>query len=128
MEQIRKIQKRYCSTALAVAIFAALLFFLAGQKPVGKGLILGTLFSILNFILMGETLPMRLLKARGKTFLVSIGSISVRYLLLAVPLVVAIKVEQFNLIAAIWGIFMIQFVILSEHFFSAFTNLRNNHS
>jgi hypothetical protein len=35
--------------------------------------------------------------------------------LLAIPLIVAVKYEQFNLVAAILGIFMIQLVILAEH-------------
>ena len=54
-------------------------------------------------------------RSKAKTISLSMGSIFIRYLLLAVPLVAAIKYEQFNLVATILGIFMIQLVILAEH-------------
>lgn len=117
METIRQIQKKYCSRAITAAIFAGLFLILAGQKPMGKGLILGTFFSILNFILMGETLPLRMGKSKGKTFMLALGSIYFRYIILAIPLIMAIKFEQLNLFAAIFGIFLIQIVILADHFY-----------
>jgi len=102
---------------MILAILFCLFFIMIGCKPIGKGLVLGTLFSIINFILMGETLPMRIGKSRRKTFLISICSMGFRYALLAVPLVLSIKVEQFSLFAVIAGIFMIQMVILTDHVF-----------
>jgi len=124
MEQIRQTQKKYCSAAIAVAIFAGLLFILAGQKPIGKALILGTIFSIVNFILMGETLPFRIGKSKGKTFFISMGSIYFRYIILAIPLIMSIKLEQFNLFAVIFGIFLVQIVIVADHFFSYISSAR----
>jgi hypothetical protein len=52
------------------------------------------------------------------------GSITFRYLLLAIPLIVAVKYEQFNLVASILGIFMIQLVILAEHVLTLVPTLR----
>jgi len=124
MEQIRQTQKKYCSAAIAVAIFAGLLFILAGQKPIGKALILGTVFSIVNFILIGETLPLRIGKSNGKTFFISLGSIYFRYIILAIPLIMAIKLEQFNLFAVIFGIFLIQIVIMADHFYNYISSAR----
>jgi len=115
MESIRQTQKKYCSTAIAVATFAGLLFILAGLKPVGKALILGTIFSIVNFILIGETIPQKIGKSKGKNIFLSLVSILFRYLVLAVPIILAIKFEQFNLFSAIAGIFMVQLVILADH-------------
>ena len=100
---------------MMVAIIGGLVFILAGQQPIGKGLVLGSIFSVINFVLMAETLPMRLGKSKGKTFSVALGSIFVRYAILAIPMVVAIKFEQFNIFATILGIFMIQLMILSDH-------------
>jgi hypothetical protein len=54
-------------------------------------------------------------RSKAKTFSISMGSIIFRYLLLAVPLIIAVKYAQFNLVAAILGIFMIQLIILAEH-------------
>ena len=100
---------------MMVAIIGGLFFILAGQQPIGKGLVLGSIFSVINFVLMGETLPMRLGKSKGLTFSVALGSIFFRYVILAIPMVVAIKFEQFNIFATIVGVFMIQLMILSDH-------------
>ena len=117
MEAIRETQKKYCSRAMVTAIVAAFVFILAGQKSIGKGLVLGTLFSVFSFILMGETLPMRIGKPKGTTFMLVFGSMLLRYLLLAVPIVVAIKVDGFNLVAAILGVFMVQLVLVADQLY-----------
>ena len=124
MEALKQTQKKYATRTLTLAIVIALFLILIGQKPVAKGLILGTVFSVLNFILMGKTIILKFGKSKRKTFSISMGSIIFRYLLLAIPLITALKFEQFNLMAAILGIFMIQFVILTEHLLSFIPSLR----
>jgi len=124
MEALRQTQKKYSSRAITAAIFAGFFLILIGQKAMGKGLILGTVFSIVNFILMGETLPLRLGKSKGKTYLFSFGSIFFRYIIIAVPLVMAIKLEQYNLFSTMLGIFLVQFFILAEHVFSLISSAR----
>ena len=116
MESIRATQKKYGSRAMATAVILALVIIFTGQTALGKGLVLGTLFSVLNFVLMGETLPLKLGQSSKKTFVFSTTSMFLRYILLAIPLVVAAKYEQFHLVTTITGIFMVQFVILAEHF------------
>jgi hypothetical protein len=81
----------------------------------GKGLVLGTIFSVINFVLIGQALPLRIGQSKGKTFFLSLGSIFCRYILMAVPIVVAVKYKQFDLAGAILGLFMIQIVILADH-------------
>jgi len=115
MDAVKQTQKKYTSLVLIISIGVALLFILMGHKPVGKGLILGALFSVLNFILMGKSIAMSFGRSKAKTLSFSMGSIIFRYLLLAIPLITAVKYEQFNLVATILGIFMIQLVILAEH-------------
>ena len=127
MEALRQTQKKYCSRAITVAIFVGFFLILAGQKPLGKGLILGSVFSVVNFILIGETLPMRTGQSKKRTFLLSIGSILLRYFFLAVPLIMAIKLEQFNLSAVIFGIFMIQLVIFTDYLFNLILSTRRKH-
>jgi hypothetical protein len=124
METLKQTQKKYATKTFTLAIVVALFFILIGQKPVAKGLILGTVFSVLNFILMGKTITLKFGKSKRKTFSISLGSIILRYLLLAIPLIAALKFEQFNLVAAILGIFMIQFVILAEHLLTFIPSLR----
>lgn len=126
METVRQLQKKYGSRAMTMAIIISLVFILAGYKAIGKGLILGTLFSIINFVLMGETLSAKLGKASGKTFLMSLGSIFFRYLLMAVPLIIGIKIEQINFFSVIAGLFSVQMVILAGHLASVLTSNRKS--
>jgi predicted lysophospholipase L1 biosynthesis ABC-type transport system permease subunit len=122
MESVSQTQKKYGSRVMVVAIIAGFILILAGLKPVGKGLVLGSIFSVINFVLIGQTLPMRLSQTKRRTFLLSLGSIFFRYALLAVPLIVAVKYEQFDLPAAIFGIFMIQLVILADYLLKLITS------
>ena len=113
---IKATQKKYCSRALLTAIIFGLPFILGGYAPIGKGLILGSLFSIINFILIGETLPMKIGQGSPKKlFAISMGSIGVRFGLLAIPIVMAVKLDQFHLVATVIGIFMVQLAIVSDH-------------
>jgi len=109
---------------MAGAIVIALLLIVAGLKPAGKGLVLGTVFSILNFIIMAQTAPYRLGKTQKKAFALSLGSILFRYVFLAIPLIVAIRFDQFELIAVIFGIFMVQLTIFSDHLLRLFPSQR----
>jgi len=122
MESVSQTQKKYGFRVMIVAIIAAFLLILVGLKPVGKGLVLGSIFSVINFVLIGQTLPLRLSQTKRKTFFFSLGSIFFRYALLAIPLIVAIKFEQFDLPAAIFGIFMIQLVILADYLLNLITS------
>jgi len=107
------------------AIIIGICFFLAGQKPVGKGLVLGAVFSVTNCILIGKALPLRIGRSKRKTFFLSLGSIFFRYALMALPIVVAVKFDQFDLVAAVIGLFMIQLVILADHFLKLIISIRN---
>ena len=115
MESIRSIQKKYGSRAMVIAVIVGFGTVLIGQNSVGKGLILGTLFSVVNFIIMGETLPLKLGRSSKSTFFISLVSMLLRYLLLAVPLIIAVKYDQFHILSAIIGVFMVQVVIVADH-------------
>jgi hypothetical protein len=111
---IRSTQARYGRRALVAAIICAVLMLLLGFKPMGKGLVLGTLFSIVNFILIGQALPHQLGHGKGKTIAIALCSLGGRFTLMAIPLIVAIKIDAINLPATIVGLFMVQIVILVE--------------
>jgi len=115
MDPVRQTQKKYCSRAMTLAILISLGFILAGYKPIGKGLVLGTFFSIINFILMGETLSAKLGETAKKTFVIALGSIFFRYLLLAAPLIIGLKIDQINFFSVIAGIFSVQMVIVVDN-------------
>ena len=109
------VQRRYVSLALTLSVLVGGLLIVSGLRPLGKGLILGTVFSIVNFILMAVALPVRLRYVRGKAFLISITSIYARYALLALPLIWALKQETFALSTTTVGLFMVQIAILGDH-------------
>jgi hypothetical protein len=44
---------------------------------------------------------------------------------MAIPIVVAVKFDQFDLVAAIIGLFMIQYAILADHFLRLINSIRN---
>jgi hypothetical protein len=115
MEAVKQTQKKITRQALALAIIVGFVFILMGHKPIGKGLVLGAIFSVLNFIFMARSIGLKFGRSKGQIFSISIGSIILRYILLAIPLIAALKFEQFNMISTIVGIFMIQLVILADH-------------
>ena len=118
MEAVRDTQKKFGSRAMVTAVMLGFALILAGFQAWGKGLVLGTIFSVLNFVLMGELLPMRLNRSKRRASVVSLVSIFIRYALLAVPLILTFKFESFNLWAVIAGLFMIQFMILTDSIFN----------
>ena len=111
---------------MAAAVILGLLLVVTGYKALGKGLVLGTIFSVINFILMGEALPLRLGKSTGKTYSWSLFSVLFRYALLAVPLVIAVRMEQIHLLTTVLGIFMVQLAILTDHFYQLSSSARNS--
>lgn len=110
-----------------IAVCAAVVLIAAGMKPAGKGLILGTIFSIINFIVMGETLPGKIAGTRRRASVLSWLLLLARYAILAIPLVISIKLENLDIITTIIGLFMIQIVILAEQGIYATTRKNLNY-
>ena len=113
--ELSQLQKRISFWAFSSALILALVFMLLQEKAIAKGLLLGTCFSIINFILLGKSLPMTLLRSRPGASLVGFASILLRYVILAVPLIIGVKSPSFNLIAVIIGVFAIQIVTLCDY-------------
>jgi hypothetical protein len=86
--EVQEIQKRICSWALSGALIVAALFLILGEKAVAKGLVLGTCFSIVNFVLLGKSIPMMLGQSRAKANAIGFGSMLARYGVLAIPIVI----------------------------------------
>jgi hypothetical protein len=128
MESIKETQKKYCSRALFTAIVLFFVFYLCKMIPIGKGLLLGTIFSVINFVLIGYGLPMKIGKTRKNVFFLSLGSIFFRFIILAIPIVTAIKLKQFNLVAVVAGLFSVQLVLLLDHLFNLMFSGRQKQS
>lgn len=111
----REVQKKYGSRAVAAALVVGGSLAVAGLPALGKGLIVGALFSVLNFILIAESLPYKLGRGRSKASLAALASIVLRFSLMAVPLVLAFQYRLFHPLAAAAGLFSIQMAILLDH-------------
>ncbi|MBN2034973.1 MAG: hypothetical protein JW836_17035 [Deltaproteobacteria bacterium] len=114
--EVQELQKRICSWAIGGALVLAALFLIMGQKPVAKGLVLGTCFSIINFVLLGKSIPMLLGQSRRKASVIGLGCVLARYGILAIPIVIGLKLASFDFVAAIIGVFAVQVMILLDHF------------
>ncbi|MDL2268463.1 ATP synthase subunit I [Desulfosarcina sp. OttesenSCG-928-A07] len=114
---LHKIQRSYSSKAFALAVFAGLIALVLGHKTVCRGLVLGGFFSSLNFIWMARTLHKNLHTDRVKASFSAFRNLFFRYLFLAVPVIIAIKFQRFNLVATIVGLFVVQIVILADHLY-----------
>jgi hypothetical protein len=125
METIRHLQKRYCGGALSLAVVLSLVVYLAGWPAMTRGLIVGSLFSALNFALLGKTMARKLADPRRGGGLVTLVAQLGRYLLWAVPVVIAVKLPPVDLPATIAGLFMVPIFIIAD---SVFNLLRGNKS
>ena len=114
METVKQFQKKYGTTAMFIAIALALVLIIIGQKEMAKGLVLGTLFSVINFVLMGESLQLRLGRSRRASTMVSFSLILLRFGLMAIPLIISIRYNQYHIVTTIVGLFMVQVVILTD--------------
>ncbi len=111
---LRQPLRRYGSIALTIAVVVGGSLMVCGHTALGKGLILGSLFSVVNFVLMAIALPMRLGRGRGPSTLISLASIGMRYALLAAPLILAAKHPHLSILTTAVGLFMIQLAILLD--------------
>jgi len=109
------VQKKYGSRALLLSIGVGLLFLLMGHKDICRGLILGGVFSAVNFALMGQFLHYRLSSNRKTSALRSFIALLLRFALLAIPLIIAVRSDRFDVTATAVGIFAVQLVIMIEH-------------
>ncbi|MBN1851047.1 MAG: ATP synthase subunit I [Deltaproteobacteria bacterium] len=115
MEEIKQTQKKYCSQAMFFAIAMFIVFLLLGEKAIGKGFLLGTLFSVINFVVMGQLMPLYLgKKTHSKASAFALVSILLRFAILAVPLVISLKISSIHFIGVVIGLFTVQLAILFD--------------
>ena len=113
--EVLELQKRTCSWALASALVVAAVLLVLGERALAKGLVLGTCFSILNFLLLGRSIPMVLGHGRRKASMIGLASVLTRFGLLAVPLIIAVQSASFHFAAVVVGIFAVQIVTMVDY-------------
>ena len=110
--EVKKVRNRICSWAMLISIGLASFFLFVNEKAFAKGLVLGTCFSCINFLLLGRSILMTIGQSHPRAKIIAFTSLLARYVILAIPLIVAVKSSSFNLVTTIIGIFSIQIVTL----------------
>ncbi len=112
MENILKFKKAIVYQILITAAVFAAGALIFNQMPAAKGFVLGSLFSLINFLFMVRHTPNRLGKERKAATVHSGLSLVFRLGILAVPLYLAIRRPEINLVFTIIGIFNLQISII----------------
>ena len=112
-EDYVKFQNSIIKQTLWLTIVISLAALVLGHKTVTKGIILGGLFSVLDFKLMAMSLPKSLQSAsKAKLTVNRLG----RLLIMAIPLVAAYKFPAYlNFIAAAIGLFLVKVTIFLRY-------------
>ena len=114
-KEINEVKKKICIKVLLLTLAVAVFFLILDEKTIVKGLALGSLFSMINFLLMGESIPLALGHTRVKAGVIGLASMVIRFLVLTFPLLVGLKSPSFNFAAVVVGIFSVQIVTLVEY-------------
>lgn len=122
-QSLRQVQYRYGVMVLWIAAAMAAVLIAAGMRSLGKGLVLGVLFSLINFWAMAFILPMQFNPRRSKSTIFSMGSILLRFGLMTVPIIMALKSPQFALSTVVIGLFGVQIAILGDHLWARLREL-----
>ena len=113
MSDYATLQKTLIRKALILSVLVASVFLALDLTSAAKGIALGSMFSVVEFKLMALRLPVRLAnRGRLSGYLGLLG----RFVLLAIPLVVAIKVPAVSFSGTVGGIFSVKAAIF-YHFF-----------
>lgn len=109
-----RFQRRLARRTFEFSVIIGVIVFAVGFKAVAKGLILGALFSVINFSMMAQVLPYQVGLNRRKATGLAFVSIFVRLGILAIPLIVALKSESFHWIAVAVGLFAVPIAIFID--------------
>lgn len=114
-DEVSLFQKKICFWAISSTLVLAVVLSIFQEKTIAKGLVLGAGFSVLNFLLLGRFIPLTLGRSRAKARFVSLASILSRYVLLAIPMILAIKLDALDFAATVVGIFAVQIVTIIDY-------------
>lgn len=113
MSDYLTLQRTLIKKTLFFALAAACICLALDQKAAAKGIALGSVFSVADFKLMALLLPRRLLGHRRSS--VFFGLVC-RFVLLSIPLILAIKLPSVNFAATVGGLLLTKAAVF-YHFF-----------
>ena len=108
MSDYATLQKALIRKALLLSFAAACIFLALNLKSAAKGIALGSIFGVVEFKVMALRLQRRLLH-QGKAG--DYFGLTGRFILLAIPLVIAVRLPTINFAATLGGIFAVKAAI-----------------
>lgn len=111
---VRPIIRRYCTMAMGLSLTVGTMLLIMGYHALGKGLILGTIFGTIDFVLMAQALPARLRSAVAQATLRSLAAMAGRTALKAVPLIMAATFDTFDFPMTVAGLFSIHLCLMAD--------------
>ena len=120
METVKELQNRTIKNALiagTIVLLIGLIIGFNGRLSLSLGLILGISISILNFIILADTMSraVTLDPSRAKTF--AVKRYFLRYIINGIAILIAIFVPFIGIVATVIGLSLIKFVILFTNLF-----------
>ena len=105
MSDYATLQKVLIKKALLLSLAVACIFLALNHKSAAKGIALGSIFGVAEFKIMALRLQRRLLRqGKVKDYFGLCG----RFMLLAIPLIIAIRSPTVNFAATLGGIFAVK--------------------
>ena len=115
MSDYLTLQRTLIKKTLFLALTAACICLVFNQKAAAKGIALGAVFGVADFKLMALLLPRRLARQSRITFYLSLIC---RFVLLSVPLILALKLPSFNFAATVVGLLLMKAAVFFHFFLS----------
>ena len=112
MNEIIKFKRIIVYQILITAALVAAGALAFGYQAAAKGFVLGSLASVVNFLIMVRQAPKKLGQSRNKATAQSLAGLGLRMVILAAPLAAAFKIPGFSVIWTALGIFNLQFSIV----------------
>jgi len=115
MSDYLTLQRTLIKKTLFFALAAACICLALDQKAAAKGIAIGSVFSVADFKLMALLLPRRLLgQSRSSVYF----GLICRFVLLSIPLILAIKLPSINFAATVGGLLLTKAAVFYHFFLS----------
>ncbi|UCE81934.1 MAG: ATP synthase subunit I [Deltaproteobacteria bacterium] len=115
MSDYLTLQRSLIKKTLVFALAAACICLAFNHKAAAKGIALGSIFSVADFKLMAFLLPRRLVgQRRGGVYF----GLICRFVLLSIPLILAIKLPSINFAATVVGLLLVKAAVFYHFFLS----------
>jgi hypothetical protein len=112
MQEFQIFKKRIVLQILITAAIVAVGGLFVGRPAIAKGFVLGSLFSVANFLMMARHAVNGLGESQGKATAKRLFSLGLRMGILALPIYAAFRISELDLLFTILGVFNLQVSII----------------